>query len=67
MAGMNNQRVPSVRESRAAVAYAVVYLAYLFAALESELVHWVTLVAIPILVVADKLSATNFQGDSIHA
>ena len=51
MAGMNNQRVPSVRESRAAVAYAVVYLVYLFAALESELVHWVTLVAIPILVV----------------
>lgn len=50
MAGMNQNAPPSVRESWAALGYAVLYLAYLFATLESEIVHWVTLVTIPILV-----------------
>ena len=46
---MDNQSVPSRRESRAALAYFAVYFVYLFATLESELAHWLTLVAIPVL------------------
>jgi membrane protease YdiL (CAAX protease family) len=47
---MDTSMPPSVRESRAALAYSGVYFAYLFVALESELTHWVTLVALPILI-----------------
>ncbi len=47
---MISESLPSQRESRAAVVYFGVYLAYLFATLESELAHWLTLVAIPVLI-----------------
>jgi len=47
---MDRSSLPSVRESRAALAYASLYLVYLFVALESELTHWVTLVALPVLI-----------------
>ena len=47
---MNEYGTPSRRESWAALAYFAVYLAYLFATLESEAWHWLTLVAIPILI-----------------
>ena len=33
-----------------AIAYAVLYLGYLFVALESELAHWLTLVIVPVLI-----------------
>ena len=33
-----------------ALAYAVLYLGYLFVALESELAHWLTLVIVPVLI-----------------
>lgn len=47
---MNELSVPSRRESWAALAYVAVYLGYLFATLESDFTHWVTLVAIPVLI-----------------
>lgn len=42
--------MPDRRESWAAIAYFLVYLASLFVSLESETVHWVTLVALPLLI-----------------
>jgi membrane protease YdiL (CAAX protease family) len=42
--------LPSRRESWAALAYVPLYFAALFASLESELTHWVTLVALPFLI-----------------
>jgi len=33
-----------------AIAYAVLYLGYLFVALESELAHWLTLVIVPVVI-----------------
>jgi membrane protease YdiL (CAAX protease family) len=42
--------LPDRRESWAAVAYFLVYVASLFASLESEAVHWITLVALPLLI-----------------
>lgn len=53
---MDTQPAPSIRESRVALAYVGLYLAYLFITLESELTHWLTLVVIPILL------ATTFGG-----
>ena len=47
---MNEHPVPQRRESWVALAYFGVYLAYLFVTLESEITHWLTLVAIPILI-----------------
>ena len=47
---MDTFHAPSVRESRVATAYAALYLAYLFATLESELVHWLTLVILPFVI-----------------
>ena len=45
------------RDGWVAVAYFTVYLVYLFFALESEMVHWVTLVAIPLAVAWISLPA----------
>jgi len=42
--------MPGRRESWAALVYFFVYLASLFVSLESETVHWITLVAIPLLI-----------------
>ncbi len=52
MAGMNpnTDRLPGRREAVAALAYFCVYLVSLFLSLESELAHWLTLVAIPIVI-----------------
>ena len=47
---MNPDSFPSRRESWAALAYSCAYLAYLFATLESELAHWLTLVVLPVLI-----------------
>ena len=47
---MDTFHAPSVRESRVATAYAALYLSYLFATLESELVHWLTLVILPFVI-----------------
>jgi membrane protease YdiL (CAAX protease family) len=47
---MDNPAVPSRRESLAALAYFLIYFVYLFATLESEFAHWLTLVAIPVLI-----------------
>jgi len=47
---MNSYSLPSHRESQAAVIYFGVYLVSLFASMESEFAHWLTLVAIPILI-----------------
>lgn len=41
----------SRREAWAALVYFVLYLAYLTVTLESELLHWVTLVALPVAIV----------------
>ena len=43
--------LPGPRESRAALIYFALYMAYLFAARESELLHWLSLVAIPLVIV----------------
>jgi membrane protease YdiL (CAAX protease family) len=50
MAGMDPRIAPSARESRVAFAYAILYLGYLFVALESELAHWLTLVIVPVVI-----------------
>ena len=50
MTGMKDFQLPSQRESVASLAYFGVYLVSLFASLESELTHWLTLVAIPIVI-----------------
>ncbi len=42
---------PSRRDAWIALAYFGIYLLYLFASLESDPLHWITLVAIPFLVV----------------
>lgn len=44
-------RLPTRRESWAAPVYFAVYLTYLFLAPESELLHWLSLVIIPLLIV----------------
>ncbi len=46
-----NVASPGRRESWAAVIYFALYLAYLFAAPESEMLHWLSLVAIPLVIV----------------
>jgi len=43
--------LPARRESWAALIYLALYQAYLFAAPESELLHWLSMVAIPLLLV----------------
>ena len=43
--------LPGQRESWAALAYFTLYMAYLFAAPESELLHWLSMVAIPLVIV----------------
>ena len=47
---MDNFSAPSRREAWPALAYFVLYFVYLFATLESEFAHWLTLVAIPVLI-----------------
>jgi len=47
---MDRLSLPSRRESWATLAYFGAYLGYLFATLETEFAHWLTLVAIPILI-----------------
>lgn len=42
--------LPDRRESWAALVYFFLYLASLFVSLESETVHWITLVALPLLI-----------------
>ncbi len=42
--------LPTRRESWAAVAYFAVYVATLFVSLESEAVHWLTMVVLPLLI-----------------
>jgi membrane protease YdiL (CAAX protease family) len=44
-------RLPTRRESWGAPVYFAVYLTYLFLAPESELLHWLSLVIIPLLIV----------------
>ena len=44
-------RLPPRRESWSAPVYFAVYLTYLFLAPESELLHWLSLVIIPLLIV----------------
>ncbi|UCG86598.1 MAG: CPBP family intramembrane metalloprotease [Gemmatimonadota bacterium] len=44
----SNRALPSARESWAALAYFALYLTYLFAAPESELLHWLSLVVLPL-------------------
>jgi membrane protease YdiL (CAAX protease family) len=46
-----NAALPGRRESWAALVYFALYMAYLFAAPESELLHWLSLVAIPLVIV----------------
>jgi membrane protease YdiL (CAAX protease family) len=46
-----NAALPGRRESLAALIYFALYMAYLFAARESELLHWLSLVAIPLAIV----------------
>ena len=47
----DNTALPEQRESWAALIYFALYMAYLFAAPESELLHWLSLVAIPLVIV----------------
>jgi len=48
---IDRMKLPGRRESCAALIYFALYLAYLFAARESELLHWLSLVAIPLMIV----------------
>jgi membrane protease YdiL (CAAX protease family) len=47
----DNTALPEQRESWTALIYFAIYMAYLFAARESELLHWLSLVAIPLVIV----------------
>jgi membrane protease YdiL (CAAX protease family) len=46
-----NSELPARRESWAALAYFALYLTYLFVAPEPDLLHWLSLVAIPLAIV----------------
>ena len=46
----DNGKLPGRREAWAALAYFALYLTYLFTAPESDLLHWLSLVAIPLVI-----------------